>query len=771
MFTARESQKSRKSAQLILLPTVSIADYGVFRSPSIRNPNPRGHSIPGARIGVAMIMGSKVSNKTVCAITSAVLTATLGCSSGTFTPSTNPPVTPAAITVTISGSAQTRLGQQTQFSASVANSSNQAVSWQVNGITGGSTTNGTISSAGLYSAPAALPGGNVVTIGAIALASSTATSTYSEAIWNPVPVMTSEAATQSVAAGPYLLDVHGSSFVSGAQIQVAGTPITTSVISSTELQATYAAPIGATTASVSVLNPNPGSAVSAAANVQLTITKVSVAAAARLLDQATFGPTLTDIQHVQSIGLDAYVTEQFNTAATVLPDLPNPLVGVCAPSNPKPCEQSEVWSAFMTGPDQLRQRVALAFSEMFVVSTNSISPYAVIPFHNLLTKDAFGNFSTMMKDVTLSTAMGGYLNMLNSAKPATVAGVVQIANENYARENMQLFTIGLNQLNQDGTPVLDGSGNMIPTYTQDQVQAFARAYTGWTYAGNGGKFPYNTPNFDSPMTAVEAQHDTAAKVLLNGTTLPAGQTSAQDLDGALANLFNSPNVAPFVCRQLIQHLVASNPSAAYVGRVSAVFNNNGSNVRGDLRAVIRAILEDTEARAGDTDTTQDGGHLREPILYLTGVMRGLGYVNTDTTGYYGTLSNYSNALGQAPYAANSVFNFFPPNYVIPGSVNAPEFDLENTASATLRLTQANQLVYGQISGWKVDLSATSALGLMASNPGNLVDSLGTMFMHGQMPANMRTAIVNHITTLTDPAQRVRVATYLVISSSQYKIEH
>ncbi len=159
------------------------------------------------------------------------------------------------------------------------------------------------------------------------------------------------------------------------------------------------------------------------------------------------------------------------------------------------------------------------------------------------------------------------------------------------------------------------------------------------------------------------------------------------------------------------------------------------------------------------------------MLYLTNVMRGLGYVNTDSTGYYGAMTNYSNPLGEAPYASPSVFNFFPPSYVIPDSVNAPEFDLENTATAILRLTLANQLVYSQISGFKVDLSATSAFGLMAPNPGNLVDSLGVIFMHGQMPANMRTAIVNHIATLTDMGQRVRVATYLIITSSQYKVEH
>lgn len=711
---------------------------------------------------------SNTAGNLTATVASALVVFGLGCSAGTLTSSNTPP--PATISVTISGSAQTRLGQQTQFSAAVANSNNQSVTWQVNGVTGGSGTNGTITTAGLYTGPAALPSGNAVTVNAISQSTPTASTTVSEAIWNPVPMLTTEAATQSGASGTYLLDVRGSGFVSGAQIQVGGSPTTTSFISANELQANYAAG-GATSALLSVVNPNPGSAVSSSLSVQFGTIKASVAAAARLLDQTTFGPTLNDIQHVQSAGLDSYLAEQFATPATVLSDLPNPLPAVCQTNNPRPCEQSEVWSAYMTGPDQLRQRVALALSEMFVVSTNSISPYFVTPYHNLLTRDAFGNFYTVMKDVTLSPAMGGYLNMLNSGKPVVVNGLPQIANENFGRENMQLFTIGLYQLNHDGTPQLDGSGNMIPTYTQAQVQAFARAYTGWTYNGApAGRFT-GVADFDNPMIAVEAQHDTAAKILLNGTTLPAGQNSMQDLDGALGNLFNHTNVGPFVCRQLIQHLVASNPSPAYVGRVAAVFNNDGNNVRGNLRAVIRAIMLDPEARAGDTDPTQDGGHLREPMLYLTAVMRGLNYVNTDPNGFYGYLSNYSGALGQSPYASPSVFNFFPPSYVIPGSVNAPEFDLENTATAVLRLTQANQLVYGQIAGFKVDLSATSALGMMASNPGQLVDSLAVIFMHGQMPANMRSTIVNHIGTLTDPAQRVRVATYLVITSSLYKVEH
>ena len=699
-----------------------------------------------------------------------------GCSSGNINSAgSTTPVLPSV--VTISGAADTRLGATTQFTAVVSNSTSQAVTWQVNGITGGSTATGTISSGGLYTAPAILPSPSTISIGAISQVTSAASATTSEALWNPLPLMTSETATQ-IAAGTtntFLIDVQGTGFVSGAAIQVGGTALTTIFVSATELQANYSA-AGSGTLAIGVVNPNPGSATSATANVQVTVAKATLATAARVLDQATFGPTTSDIANVQNIGMEAYLTQQFATPATLLPDLPNPLPPACAPSNPIPCEQSEWWQTAVTAPDQLRQRVAFALSEMFVISTNSISPNAVIPFQNMLATDAFANFSTIMKDVTLSTAMGLYLNMLNSAKPATINGVPQIANENYARENMQLFTIGLNLLNADGTPQLDGSGNMIPAYTQAQVQAFARAYTGWTYANASGaaltKYPNSTAYYDGPMASYDAQHDTAAKILLNGTTLPSGQTAAQDLTGALTNLFNHPNTGPFVCQQLIQHLVSSNPSPAYVSRISAVFADNGSGVRGDMKAVIHAILTDTEARAGDANASFDGGHLREPILYVANVIRALGFTNTDVNGYWGNLSNYSGALSQKPYGAGSVFNFFPPSYVIPDSSTlAPEFDIENTATAILRLTLADELVNNHISSFSVNLSATSSWGVLAANPTTLVNQLNTLFMHGQMPANMQSAIVSHITTLTDMGERVRVATYLIITSSQYKVLH
>jgi uncharacterized protein (DUF1800 family) len=687
--------------------------------------------------------------------------------------------------ITITGAGQVRLGSTTQLAAIVTNEPNSSVTWQVNGVTGGSATTGTISAAGVYTPPATIPASNPITIGAISVAAPTLSTTATEMVWNPLPTVSTAAVTQNYGAPTGLVTVTGSGFVSGAQVQAGGTSVTTTYVSSTVLQATVPVTTGAITIPVAVVNPNPGGATSPTANAQVG---TSLQSAARLLDQATFGPTLADIQTVQNEGLPTYLNAQFATPATLEPDITAVPPTLCA-TNTIPCQQAEWWQAAITGPDQLRQRVALALSAMFVVSTNSVNARSVTTYQNTLANDAFGNFLTIMHDVTLSPAMGAYLNMLNSAKPGTVNGVPQIANENYSREIMQLFTMGLDLLNPDGTLQLDGSGNPIPAYTEAQVQAFAKVYTGWTYAtatgGSPTTFPNNTANYDFPMAPVETQHDMTAKTLLNGVTLPAGQTAEVDLSAGLANLFAHPNVGPFVCRQLIQHMVTSNPSPAYVSRVAAVFADDGTSahVRGNMQAVLTAMLLDTEARAGDANPSFDGGHLREPLLYMANVIRGLGATFTPGTGqgveYYSNLSNYTSPLGEKPYTSGSVFNFFPPNYVIPATTaNAPEFSIENTASAVLRLTLADNIVYNRISDFPIDLTATGPLGLMASATGNattdstnLVNALSNIFMHGQMPTLMQTDIINHVSTLTNIPQRVRVATYLVLTSSFYKVEH
>ena len=460
---------------------------------------------------------------------------------------------------------------------------------------------------------------------------------------------------------------------------------------------------------------------------------------------------------------------------TTLPALPNPLPTQCT-NNAPPCFESEFWQTELTANDQLRQRVAFSLGELFVTSTQSVNANAIVSYYNTLSTDAFSNWRTIMEDVTLSPAMGNYLNMIQSAKPKTG----QHANENFSRELMQLFSLGLVKLNMDGTPQLDASGKTIPTFTETQVQAFADTYTGWTYATSTGSaptsFPNNTANYTSPMMPVDGAHDTTTKSLLNGTMISAGGTARGDLKIALDNIFNDPTLPPFVSRQLIQHLVTSTPSAAYVQRVATVFTNNGSGVRGDMKAVLTAILTDSEARAGDTNVAFDGGHLREPMLYLTSAMRALSFANTntDTTDQwsYRQLSNYTSPLSEQPMRSPSVFNFYAPEYVIPAStLNAPEFGLENTASVNLRLTLANTLSQGKLTNFAADFSKSGTLGTIAADPGKLADTLSVLLMHGQMPATMRTVIVNTVTPFTDNGQRVRVAVYLVLSSSLYKVMH
>ena len=502
---------------------------------------------------------------------------------------------------------------------------------------------------------------------------------------------------------------------------------------------------------------------------------ISAAAAARLLDQTTFGPTTGLIQQVQKEGVTAWLTVQYNTPQTVLPAVPHDYPSYCGDS--EDCVESEWWHTVITGNDQLRQRVAFALSEIFVVSSgNTVPGWAMQPYLNMLASDAFTNWKQIMHDVTLSPAMGIYLDMLDSAKPTGTL----IADENYARENMQLFNLGLNLINQDGTLKLDANNNPIPTYNEAQVQAFARAFTGWTYANADGSTPsgFNgagAANYNHPLVAVESEHEHEPKYILSNTTLPAGQTAEEDMDGALTNVFEHPNLPPFVCRQLIQHLVKSMPSPEYISRVAAVFKDDGNGVRGDMKAVLTAIFTDPEARAGDTAPQASDGHLREPVLWLTGVMRGLGYVNVDPHDYWETLSANVGGLSEIPFQSPSVFNFFPPSYVIPGTTyNAPEFGLENTGSVTDRLTLADLLVFNSIGGFNVNLSSTSPLGEALKNGGTkgLVQALNNLFLYGTMDSDTSDAIVDEVNTIHGlPAQQIRVATYLVITSSEYKILH
>ena len=664
---------------------------------------------------------------------------------------------------------QVRAGGAQQFTAQVSNASG-TVTWAVNGTAGGSATVGTIDANGLYTAPAVLPSPNTVTISASLASNSTLTTSTVATLLNPVPAI-STASVTAIVSGDYSVAISGSGFVSGTTVLLGTTSISTTVVSSTSLTAQALGVAANTPLSFQVSNPNPGAATSNTVTVAASnVVTANVTANSRLLDQTSWGPTTADIAHVQSVGLQGWITEQFAMPQTPLPQPPATLPTYCNTS--VACVQQSFFQNAINGPDQLRQRVAFALSQIFVISAVEIPRGdAMASYFNMLGKDAFTNYLTIMKDVTLSAGMGTYLNMVNSDKPANG----QIANENYARELMQLFTMGTTTLNSDGTPLLDGSGNPTQPYTEAQVQAFAKAFTGWTYARSDGttpSFPNNAQFYLAPMVPIDAHHDPSAKAVLNNVTLAAGQTAQQDLDGALQNIFNHSNVGPFVARQLILHLVSSNPSPAYIGRVAAVFNDNGSGVRGDMKAVIQAILMDSEARRGDVPANAQptDGHLREPVLYITNLLRGLSVSASDPNSFASSLQGFGNNMGQRVMYSPSVFNYFSPDYVIPGTTTfGPEFQLLTTATTVVRQNFVDSVVRNVLGGGTaIDLTRFANL---ASNPQQLVDTLDAIFTHGALPSTDKSAIVTAVNAVpaSNPQQRARVAVYLFTSSSQYQV--
>jgi hypothetical protein len=600
----------------------------------------------------------------------------------------------------------------------------------------------------------------------------------SAATRNPVPSTNGTSPFIVLAGATTAVTVTGDNFIASSVVLVNGSPVPTTYESSTSVVAQVTLP-SATVGYVKlyVQNPAPGGGTSNGWTAAVGA-PIATVEAARILDQTTFGPTSALIAHVQQEGLHAWLAEQFHEPQTLLPLVPLSIASD-PPGTIPGCDQtvgfcihSEWWNTALTAPDQIRQRVALALSEIFVISDGKSVQKSIPPYANMLAADAFTNWYQIMTDVTLAGGMGNYLDMLNSGK----APAGQIANENFARENMQLFNLGLYMLNDDGTEQLDSSGNAIPTYTEADVQSFARAYTGWTFANADGSKPSNftlASNYLHPLVAIESEHDTSEKTLLNGTVLPAGQTAEEDMAGALTNLFNHPNVPPFASKLLIQQLVTGDPSPAYVQRVAKIFENNGNGVRGDMKAVLTAIMTDREARQGDTAPTATSGHLIEPLLWTTHLLRAVGYTVTDP--YYINLSiTINDRLGEFPYAASSVFNFYPPDYVIPVyGILSPQFNLENTGRIGTLRTTTDALLNNELNGIQINLGANSPLVELAATPASLVDTLGLLFDHGMMDPNVRSVILSEVNSIpaTNLAQRARIATYLVVTSGAYKIEN
>jgi uncharacterized protein (DUF1800 family) len=549
---------------------------------------------------------------------------------------------------------------------------------------------------------------------------------------------------------------------------------------------------------------------------------VSDADAIRFLEQASWGPTAADVAHVKSVGFMAYLNEQFSAPVTNpakgsnYPDLPFPAEdGTACPTsspgdpnyNQTVCNrdnfsiypvQRTFYSNALYGPDQLRQRVAFALHQILVVSGASEvnRPSWLTIYLQALDRNAFGNYRTLLQEITLTPAMGAYLDMNLSTRTSP--------NENFGREVLQLFSIGTAVLNPDGTPQLDSQGMPLASYSQTEVNEFTRVFTGWNFVP--GTIAPGAANWRDPMIPRGGtNHDFNSKNLLNGFTTPACSSASgaantacaqADLTFALDNIFNHSNVGPFISKQLIQHLVTSNPSPAYVGRVAKVFNNDCSglypqgcsNVRGNLKLVVQAILLDPEAR-GDVKTDPNYGKLREPAQYINDFLRAFNVKSFDKTSTSdGVLGDFAGTLDQPIYQPTTVFSYYQPGYEVPGTkILGPAFGILSTSTTLRRANDINTLVYSGVAanatptalspdrprGTSIDTANLEALG---ANPGDIADSLNSLLFHGTMSTQMRTSLITAMNAINDSnvttrnQKRARVAIYLAATSSQFDIQ-
>jgi uncharacterized protein (DUF1800 family) len=496
---------------------------------------------------------------------------------------------------------------------------------------------------------------------------------------------------------------------------------------------------------------------------------VTAASAARFLTQASFGPTDASIATVQSSGISGYLASQVGMTPsashqTFVEGRLTALQAANANAKLTPTEFYEsFWNQAAVGPDQLRQRVKLALSEIFVVSLRdpAVDVRGAASYYDTLGADSFTNFRSLLQDVTLHPMMGVYLTYVSNVKENPATG--QHPDQNYAREVQQLMTIGLYQLNLDGTQKLDSGGNPIPTFTASDVDALSRVFTGFGWYSpsptattfQGGAKDANATV--TPMIAYANYHSTSAKTFL-GVTIPASTTPdpAGDLKIALDTLFNHPNVGPFIGKQLIQRLVTSNPSPAYVARVATVFNDNGHGVRGDMAAVVTAILTDPEARDDTVVTSPTFGKLREPVARLAEWMRSFGATSASGNWLVGSTSA-NTSLSESALAAPSVFNFWLPGYIPPHtklatmSLTAPEFQVADEVS-TVGYLNTMQGAIGSGIGSAADVQAPYAAEMsVAGHAGALTDRVNLLLLYGSMSSGLRGHIVAALSAITVPA--------------------
>ncbi|WP_082938224.1 DUF1800 family protein [Mitsuaria sp. 7] len=501
--------------------------------------------------------------------------------------------------------------------------------------------------------------------------------------------------------------------------------------------------------------------------------------AARFLGQAGFAASAADLTSVKTSGVARWLEQQFDAPRTQSHYDWLMAKGRGAEANRYSLDgvDASLWRKLISSPDQLRQRVVLALSEIFVVSMNGLPiawpQFATAGYVDMLEERCFGTFRALIEGVTLSPAMGVYLAMRGNRKEDPKSG--RQPDENYAREVMQLFTIGLNQLNADGTPKMV-NGKTVDTYTLQQITDLARVFTGWDFDVDssdvdGLDFSY----MKRPMRQNASRFSTGEKKVLDAV-IPATADGAAAMKVALDTLSAHPNVGPFIGRQLIQRLVASNPSPAYVQRVAAVFNDNGKGVRGDMRAVIRAILLDTEART--RSTAPSGGKLREPLQRMIQWARTVGLSSPGDLWAIGDTSNPSSRLGQSPMRSGSVFNFYRPGYVPPNSqlgtnnVTAPEFQLCNESTVAGYLNYMQGLIGNGVGDMKPDYTAD--LALVADAPA-LVRRQAQLMSGGDISEATITTIATAVATIkvdtdTNKLNRVKASWLMVLAAPEYQVQ-
>ena len=509
------------------------------------------------------------------------------------------------------------------------------------------------------------------------------------------------------------------------------------------------------------------------------------AEAARFLTQATYGPTVAEIARLRAIGYSEWLRQEFNkpaTAARPYMEAVNDARLADGQSGVSHNNRLDRWfHTAATGSDQLRQRAAFALSQILVISDQNSTlggePIQVSEYWDILARNAFGNYRELLDEVTWNPSMGKYLSHFRNRK-ASADGLRQ-PDENYAREVMQLFTIGLIERNLDFTPILSG-GQPIPTYNQNVVTEYAKVFTGFNY--NNATTISNGTNTYLRMTCIETEHDTTLKTVIGGSTIPAGQDCPTDVDDGLDLLFAHPNIAPFISRQLIQRFTSSSPSPAYIQRVAQKFLNNGFGERGDLSAVVRQVLMDPEARNAPTTNS---GKPREPMLKLTAMWRAWD-AQMPAADTYGNIpmgmTNPSGTFGQRPLGADTVFNFFEPDYQLPGAIaNAglysPEFQTLNESTLTSASNSYYTYSWNSYVGMSSPPSNRPLLNLaplvaLASDPTAMVAEVNKRMMYGSMSSNMQSVLRNMLIFMdgASATDKARTLVYVTALSPEYAVQ-